>query len=76
MLSWKVIPAVVLTLVWTGAAGPAGVNAAPGDPTPGPTRTNPCAAVLAGDFDGDTLSNYRECQLGTNPFYTILTTTA
>ena len=57
----------VLVALFLGCATSLTVGlAAPGDP-PAPTRPSPCATVLAGDDDGDTLSNYQECQLGTSP---------
>src|SRR5262245_50217643 len=59
--------AVVAALLLLDAVGFGTARAAPGDPPP-PSRPSPCSTVLAGDYDGDGLSNYRECQLGTNPF--------
>jgi hypothetical protein len=56
--------AVVAALLLLGAFGLGTARAAPGEPPP--ARPSSCSTVLAGDYDGDGLSNYQECQLGTS----------
>ncbi len=59
--------AVVAALLLFGAVGMGTVRAAPGDP-PAPTRPDPLRRRSSpATYDGDGLSNYRECQLGTSP---------